>query len=143
MDSISVCCVIREMEITDMDCVFELLKVCGLLNPEDDNRESFLKKMRVDKDLMLVAVVGDKVTGFVMGVYDGWAAAIWHLGVAPEFRKHGIAGGLIKEIKDRLKKRGANCVYGLVKISNTRMINLLSEFGLEKRFEVLAVGGRL
>lgn len=143
MDNTSPRFIIREIEAVDIDSILELLKVCGLFNPEDDTRESFLKKMRIDKDLMLVAVVSDMVVGFIMGVYDGWAAAIWHLGVRPEFRNRGIADELMKEIKNRLRKRGASRVYGLVRTNNTQMRNLLSRFGLEKGPEVFTVTGQL
>ena len=124
---------IVEMVRLDIGDVIELLKSCNLYYPEVDTPDNFERKLRLDKSLMLVARDKDRIIGFVMASYDGWVALVWHLGVLPAFRGQGVAKALITEIETRLKRRGANYSYGLVKLINTSMRSIISKWGyLEK-----------
>src|SRR3989344_8980821 len=81
---------IREMIGPDIDDVIELLKTCGLYYQEVDTHDNFEKKLRIDKDFMLVVEDRKRVIGFVMASYDGWVAMVWHLGILPSFRRRGL-----------------------------------------------------
>src|SRR5438105_1787518 len=86
---------IREMQALDIPEVINILKITQLFYKEDDIPSKFVEKLRLDGDLMLVAVCenepgrpdkGDNVAGFVMASYDGWVAVVWHLCILPEYR---------------------------------------------------------
>ena len=120
---------IREMLEEEIPEVIRILKICDLYYPEDDTQENFSEKYVRDKGLMLVAAVSGEVIGFVMASYDGWAAIIWHLGILPSSRGKGISKALMAEICRRLKEKGAQFAYMLVKTDNELMLQCLPAFG--------------
>ena len=134
---------IREMLGSDMEDIINLLKVCELYYPEDDTPSKLKNKLQIDRDLMLVAVSEDKIIGFIMANYDRWVASIWHLGVLPEFRSNGIARSLMLEIQRRLKVRGADLVYGFVRLKNNNMRQIVSKWGFTEGAEVAVICKRL
>jgi ribosomal protein S18 acetylase RimI-like enzyme len=77
------------------------------LRPSDGPEATLLKLTR-DPDLFLVARDGDgRLVGTVMGGWDGRRAYVYHLAVAPESRRRGIADGLMDELEARFRARGA------------------------------------
>ncbi len=64
--------------------------------------------MERDHDLFLVARDGaGRPIGVVMGGWDGRRAYVYHLAVAPERRRQGIATLLMDELELRFRERGA------------------------------------
>ena len=64
--------------------------------------------MERDRDLFLVARDGGgAIVGVVMGAWDGRRAHVYHLAVAPERRRQGIGGGLMDELEERFRAKGA------------------------------------
>jgi len=122
---------IREMQEKDISNVLELLKTCNIYYPNVDTKENFSKKLIKDKKLMLVAMQNEKIVGFVMALYDGWIAFVFHLGVLPDLRKKGIGGLLFKEIEERLKDEGAERVNVLVSNDNILSKNFFLNSGFE------------
>jgi len=72
------------------------------------------KKAAHDPELLLVAEAGGEIVGTVIGGYDGRRGLIYHLAVAPAFRKQGLATELMNEIEGRLRSRGCLKCYLLV-----------------------------
>lgn len=131
---------IRELRKIEIPEVINLLKVCDLYYPEDDNFENLERKIKRDRKLMLVAEEKGKVIGFVMASCDGWAAIIWHLGVLPEYRNRGIAIKLVSEINRRLISLGMKKMYGLVEKKNKPMHSIIQRMGFEKGPGVVIYG---
>lgn len=135
--------VLREMNTDDISGVINLLRVCNLYWEVDDTPEHFMAKLTQDKDLMIVAVVENKIVGFVMASFDGWAAIVWHFGILSEFRGSNIYSALANEIKNKLRQRGlknGEMIYCLVMKSNSRMIQLLEHYAFRKLAEVHIMG---
>lgn len=65
-------------------------------------------------DLLLVAELDGRITGTVLGGWDGWRAQIARLTTDPAVRRKGIARALVAEIERRLHRRGARRIYALV-----------------------------
>ncbi len=77
------------------------------MRPSDGPRETQLKLAR-DPDLFLVARdASGTVIGTVMGGWDGRRAYVYHLAVAPERRREGIADALMDELEARFRTLGA------------------------------------
>jgi ribosomal protein S18 acetylase RimI-like enzyme len=100
----------------DFAGVYELWERSGLWMRPSDSREATLLKLARDPDLFLVACEhGDdigagsdaRVVGVAMGGWDGRRAYVYHLAVAPERQRHGIAGRLMDELEDRFRAKGA------------------------------------
>jgi ribosomal protein S18 acetylase RimI-like enzyme len=77
------------------------------LRPSDGPRETLLKLTR-DPGLFLVARDAEAgIVGSVMGGWDGRRAYVYHLVVAPDRQRQGIAGRLMDELEGRFRSRGA------------------------------------
>jgi len=77
------------------------------MRPSDGFQETTLKMER-DPDLFLVARERDgRIVGTVMGGWDGRRAYVYHLAVAPERRREGIADRLMDELEARFRAKGA------------------------------------
>jgi ribosomal protein S18 acetylase RimI-like enzyme len=83
-----------------------------------DQQEEIEKKCQHDPDLFLVAEYGGRVVGTVIGGFDGRRGMVYHLAVAPEYRRQGLANRLMDEIESRLRQKGCRKAYLLVKKGN-------------------------
>lgn len=63
---------------------------------------------------VLVAQVGSRVIGSVIGTFDGWRGNFYRLAVHPEFRRRGIARALVAEVEQWLGRQGAKRITALV-----------------------------
>ena len=66
----------------------------------------------------LVAVRGKTVVGSAMGAWDGRRGWIYHVAVADEERRHGLATRLVREVERRLANEGCWRVNVLVRDGN-------------------------
>jgi ribosomal protein S18 acetylase RimI-like enzyme len=103
-DSIS----ITEFGMDDYAVVHVLWQRGDLWMRPSDGPEATLLKLTRDPGLFLVArdAQGD-VVGTVMGGWDGRRAYVYHLAVAPERRRRGIADALMDELEERFRGLGA------------------------------------
>jgi ribosomal protein S18 acetylase RimI-like enzyme len=83
-----------------------------------DQLEEIEKKCQRDPDLFLVAESAGQIVGTVIGGFDGRRGMIYHLAVAPECRRQGLARRLMEEVEARLRQKGCRKMYLLVKKGN-------------------------
>ncbi len=83
-----------------------------------DQPEEIEKKCQRDPDLFLVAEYDGCLVGTVIGGFDGRRGMIYHLAVAPELRRRGLAWRLMEEVETRLRQKGCRKAYLLVKKGN-------------------------
>ncbi len=76
------------------------------------------KKLRRDPDLFLVAIVGEELVGTVIGGFDGRRGHVYHLAVAPSYRRQRIGSRLMDELEARLRAKGCLRCYLLVRPGN-------------------------
>jgi ribosomal protein S18 acetylase RimI-like enzyme len=130
---------IRVMRESDVDPVTEIdYKVFGKKRPEYYDRKiaEVLDQESGRLVTSLVAEVGGKVTGFVMGsVYLGEfgipesIAYIDTIGVDPDFQRHGVGGYLLEEFKTTVQKAGARKVHTLVNWADTDLLGFFASEG--------------
>jgi len=130
---------IRVMRESDVDPVTEIdYKVFGKRRPEYYERKiaEVLDQEGGRLVTSLVAEVGGKVTGFVMGsVYLGEfgipesIAYIDTIGVDPDFQRHGVGGYLLEEFKTTVQKAGARKVHTLVNWADTDLLGFFASEG--------------
>jgi len=65
------------------------------------------RKLRVNSDWFLVAVIRSKVVGSIMVGYDGHRGWINYLAVDPGLRRQGIGRRLMEHAEEILRKAGA------------------------------------
>ena len=83
-----------------------------------DQPDEIAKKLQRDPDLFLVAEDDGCLVGTVIGGFDGRRGMIYHLAVAPDYRRKGLANQLMDEVETRLRARGCRKAYLLVKQGN-------------------------
>ncbi len=99
---------ITEFDMEDYAVVHVLWQRGDLWMRPSDGPEATLLKLTRDPGLFLVARAGDgRIVGTVMGGWDGRRAYVYHLAVAPERRREGIADALMDEIEERFRALGA------------------------------------
>ncbi len=112
----------------------------GMHVGRSDSPEEIEKKLQRDPDLFLVAEINGKIVGTVIGGYDGRRGMIYHLAVLAEFRKHGIATQLTKEIEKRLQAKGCVKCYLLAFADNIEAIDFYKQRGWRHMEEDIIFG---
>ena len=84
-----------------------------------DTETEIKKKLARDPDLFLVAEADTDLVGTVIGGFDGRRGLVYHLAVAPDFRRKGVATLLMHEVERRLRDKGCLRCYLLVRPENT------------------------
>ena len=130
---------IRVMRESDLTPVTDIdYKVFGKRRPEYYERKigEVLDQESGRLVTSLVAEVGGKVAGFVMGsVYLGEfgipesIAYIDTIGVDPDFQRQGIAGYLLDEFKTTVQKAGATKVHTLVNWADIDLLGFFANRG--------------
>lgn len=87
------------------------------------------KKVEHDPDLFVLAELDGAVIGTVVGGYDGRRGLIYHLAVAPAFRRRGLGRRLMEEIEARLRRRGCLKSYLLVADAGQEALDFYQELG--------------
>ena len=98
---------IAEFSMDDYAVVHVLWQRGDLWMRPSDGPEATLLKLTRDPGLFLVARLDGRVIGTVMGGWDGRRAYVYHLAVAPERQRQGIADALMDELEERFRALGA------------------------------------
>ena len=80
---------------------------------------------------LLVAEENGVIIGAAIAAYDGWRAFAYHVAVASEHRRHGVATALLAEVEDEVRRRGAPRIFTLVHESRTEGLALIAAHGYE------------
>ena len=87
------------------------------MHPEIQGRESksaFLQQLEQFPDLYLVATVGERIVGVVLGTHDGRNGWINRLAVHPQHQRCGIAAALVTACDAAIRAQGIGIVAALV-----------------------------
>ena len=79
-----------------------------------DTRADLARLLGNPSAVLLVAVDGLAVVGSVIAGWDGWLGNIYRLAVSPDYRRQGLATGLVGEAERWLVERGARRISALV-----------------------------
>ena len=109
---------IRLVTIEDYDAIFKLWNSTEqsrrALNPIDDSREGISKYLKRNPDTCFAAIADEKIVGVILAGHDGRRGIIHHLCVHPDYRRMGIAGRLVANAEEALRKEGIQKIFGLV-----------------------------
>ena len=121
---------VRVLTLAHLDEVFRLDQRC-FLDGEAYTRDTLDYLLTSSQALSYRSVTpGGQMTGFVIGlVEDDYLGHITTLGVAPEHRRRGLAGGLMEKMEDAFRKRGVRMVRLEVRSINTAAVNLYRSLG--------------
>lgn len=99
-------------------------------------------KLKVQPELLLVATVDDLLVGAVIGGFDGVRGWLYHLAVAPERRRSGIATRLVRAAEQRLRDLGCPKVNIQLRASNAAVAAFYESLGYATE-ERISMGRRL
>jgi len=103
----------------------------GIHVRRSDERQEILKKLERDPDLFLIAEADGRIIGSVLGGFDGRRGLVYHLAVAPEYRKQGIGSALMDELEQRLQQKGCIRTYLMVTFENMEAVRFYEKRGWE------------
>jgi len=108
---------ITVMQPDDYDEVLTLWQKCeGVGLTPSDSREAVHSFLSRNPGFCLVARHGEQIVGAVLCGHDGRRGYMYHLAVAPEYRKKGIGGTIVDACLSRLASAGIHkatiFVYG-------------------------------
>jgi len=99
-------------------------------------------KLKVQPDLLLVGTVDDAVVGAVMAGFDGVRGWLYHLAVAPEWRRRGFATQLVRAAESALRALGCPKVNLQVRATNSDVVAFYRSIGYDTE-ERVSMGRRL
>ena len=107
---------IRTMTIADYDAVYALWMSCKNMgfNNLDDSREGIARLLKRNPATSFVALENDRLAGVILSGQDGRRGYIYHMAVAEDFRRRGVATALLDRCLTALKAEGINKVALLV-----------------------------
>lgn len=116
----------REMKPEDADAV-EAVEKASFAVPW--SRKSFWEEAANERTYYLLALDDDEVIGYAGTWILGDEAQITNVAVAPEYRGKKVGTGLMTELIEEAKRRGATRMTLEVRPSNTAALALYQKFG--------------
>ena len=133
---------IRRFRPGDEADVVELWRGSDLLRPANDPARDIARKGRVGGHLFLVALLGERIVGSVMGGYEGHRGWINYLAVSPSCRRRGIGRRLMEEVEGLLRADGCPKINLQVRTSNRAVVAFYAALGFTED-PVVSLGKRL
>lgn len=99
-------------------------------------------KLRVQPELLLVAVAGAKLVGAVIAGFDGVRGWLYHLAVLAAWRRRGIATELVRRAEAELALLGCSKVNLQVRATNSDVLAFYRSLGYLTE-ERVSMGRRL
>lgn len=123
--------IVRRAEVSDLARLYEIEVKCFR---EDAFPPSYIMKfIRSPQYMTLVAVLEDKVVGFVAAALEHFGdycvGHVYSIDVDPEYRRRGIGSLLLKSIEEDLRAAGAKACYLEAQKDNVAAINLYLKHG--------------
>jgi RimJ/RimL family protein N-acetyltransferase len=131
---------IRAFTLADYDQVTALWRATGFGSRRSDTRDEIAKKLRRDPDLFLVACLGARIVGTVIGGWDGRRAWVHRVVVHPDSQRQGIGRQLMAELERRFRAKGALAVNLIHNSENTQARAFYRSLGYEDRDGVGVMG---
>jgi ribosomal protein S18 acetylase RimI-like enzyme len=121
---------IRTFQEGDEPAVVALWKeVFAYAEPRNDPATVIRQKMAAQPELFFVAVIDEKVTGTVMGGYDGHRGWIYSLAVDPAHRGQKVGSALIRHVEKALAELGCPKINLQLLESNAGAVEFYEKLG--------------
>ena len=110
--------------------------------PWNDPEKDIHSKLRVQRDMFLVGLLGTRLVATVMAGYEGHRGWINYVAVAPDCQKNGFGRRLMDEAEARLRRLGCPKINLQVRNSNADAIDFYKRIGFSVD-DVVSMGKRL
>lgn len=133
---------IKPFQPADEAAVISLWEACGLVRPWNDPHKDIARKLKMQPELFLVGLEGERVVGTVMVGYEGHWGWINYLAVSPEQQGRGLGRQLMEEAEKRLRALGCPKINLQVRSGNAGVRQFYEGIGYTLD-EVVSFGKRL
>ena len=133
---------IRPYQDRDEKNVIELWHNCNLVVPQNDPKLDIERKLKVNPDLFLVALIEGKIIATVMGGYEGHRGWINYMAVSPEIRQKGVGRRIVEKVEAKLSKLGCPKINVQIRSSNQDAVEFYRKIGFTVD-DVISMGKRL
>jgi ribosomal protein S18 acetylase RimI-like enzyme len=133
---------VRAYRETDEARVIELWMFGGLVKPWNDPKRDILRKLKVQRELFLVAELDGTIVGTVMAGYEGHRGWINYLAVDIGQRRRGIGTALMRDAERRLRLLGCPKINLQVRTENHGVLAFYLSLGFADD-AVVSLGKRL
>jgi ribosomal protein S18 acetylase RimI-like enzyme len=121
---------IRAFEESDRDGVIALWReVFPDSPPHNDPATDINRKLKMQRELFLVAESNGKIVGTAMAGYDGHRGWVYYVAVGSKHRRQGIGRALMEAIEDGLQKLGCHKLNLQVRSSNKQAVEFYEKLG--------------
>jgi ribosomal protein S18 acetylase RimI-like enzyme len=120
---------IRACRPEDLERVLELWRQADATPSVTDTAEDLRRAIADSPAHVLVAEVGDRIIGSIIGTFDGWRGNIYRLAIHPDRRRQGVARALVAEVEKKLTQQGARRITALVEKDHPRAMNFWEAVG--------------
>jgi ribosomal-protein-alanine N-acetyltransferase len=119
---------LRKMQATDINDVMQI-ELVSFTTPWSEN--AFLKELHKLYSLTKVAVLEDKVIGYICANYIMDEGHILNLAVHPKFRRRGIGTKLVEDALNELMENYCRYLYLEVRVSNLEARKFYENLGFK------------
>jgi len=95
----------------------------------NDPRLDIQRKLSIQRDLFLVALVDGKVAGTAMAGYDGHRGWVYYVAVSASYRRQGVGTGLMKRVEEGLRAIGCPKLNLQVRPGNSEAVRFYESLG--------------
>ena len=99
--------------------------------PWNDPEADIHRKLRVQRELFLVATLRSELVGTAMAGYDGHRGWVYYVAVSPRHRRKGIGRNLMSTLEGRLTQMGCSKVNLQVRGSNREVVRFYQRLGYQ------------
>lgn len=133
---------VRPYKEADEARVIELWTFGGLIRPWNDPKRDIERKLKLQRELFLVAELGSTIVGVVMAGYEGHRGWVNYLAVDIGQQRRGIGTALMRDAERRLRALGCPKINLQVRLDNAAVQAFYAAIGYGVD-EVLSMGKRL
>ncbi|MDA8095473.1 MAG: GNAT family N-acetyltransferase [Betaproteobacteria bacterium] len=125
---------LRPMRLSDYDRVMRLLRdTPGVCLREADSRAAIARYLDRNPGLSLVAEIAGEIVGCVLAGHDGRRGFLYHLAVAPAYRRRGLGRALVAACVSALRSQGIRKMHIDVLAGNADGMAFWERLGWQSR----------
>ncbi|MCP4584207.1 MAG: GNAT family acetyltransferase [candidate division Zixibacteria bacterium] len=95
----------------------------------NDPKTDIRRKLEIQPELFLVAIIDSNPIGTAMAGYDGHRGWVYYVAVKPKYRRQGIGEALMRKIERGLKQIGCPKLNLQVRADNDEVVAFYKKLG--------------